>query len=653
MIALGVIVIPSFIVLYGWQSGAPGTEQGPGPVAATIKYGPFDKLEIGPQELQRGRQQLTARMGGYAQQEAYQLDAGVLNRLASSPHAVLDEAINVAILERYAREHGITATLGEAQQILEEQIPPQARQLYLDSLRQQRLTLSDVIHNVRNELLLDKVRRSLGSRVRVTLYEAWLAYSLENMKLTLETARFDVGRFLDKVEVDPEELEKFFQANVSKYRIPEQVQYAFVMVRKDDLRSSVTVTEDELTSAYEGMKEEFRLPRTAWVRDIFLQKPLGEDPGSTAPVEQARQKAQDLYARAAKGEDFASLADQYSELTDVPPREDSGTTATDDATTAGGNLGYISETVARNYFGDDWTSAVFSAEGGKLLPPIETPTGFHVVKVENVREGLLQPLDKVREIVRRRVIDQKVGPLFEEIGQKLADAADRYPSLEQLARETGFELKTTPKVDRDAVFIPQIGLLGDFQAELADLRKGGRSPLLSDETRHLIAEVQEEFPEHDPSLDEVRDRVTADFRQAKARELARAAAEKAAQAKTLEEFQTLAAEAGSTPTQTRPFLASEAATVIGPVQNFLDTAATLKKGDIRLERLGPEDAPLGYLVFHVTEKQDPPKSEFAAAMPNLVNQLVERKQQIVLNEFLRDRREELKDQIALSDFYKD
>lgn len=661
MIALAVIVIPSFIVVYGWQSG-PGTGAGPTATAAKIKYGVMDKVEIGQPEMQRGQQFLRSRVGTYAAQQGLQLDEDVVGRMVStSPRPVLNEAINLALLERYARENGIAVTREEAVQSLQEQIPPQARQYWMDQLRQQGQSLSDVVENYRYNLLLEKVRASLASKVRVTLYEAWLAYALDNMKLTLDTARFDVGRFVDKVEVKPEELQQYFEANQARYQVPEQVQYAFVQVRKDDLRSSVTVSQDEITSAYEELKEEFRLPATAHVRTIFLEKPTPESLETTdtaeltTRTEAARSQAQELFQRAAKGESFEALAEQYSQLKDFPPRDALETTSTDAATTAGGNLGFISETVARNYYGDEWTSAVFTATPGKILPPIETPAGFHVVKVEQVREGQLQPLDRVHEVVRRRVIDRKVEPLFQAAGEKLTSASEEATTLEQIAEATGYPVRLTGKVDRDAVFIPELGLVNEIQAVLADLQKGKRTEeVLTDSNRHLVAELREEFPEHAPTLDEVRERVTQDFRQQKAREMARTAAEQvASKAKDLASLQSAVADTDSTVTTSQPFTPAEAATILGPVQDFQSVAAVLKEGDVRMLPLGPENSPMGYIVFHVSDKTDPEQKEFVKELPRLTNQLMERKREIVMNEYLRDRREELKENIELSEYYRE
>jgi peptidyl-prolyl cis-trans isomerase D len=454
-------------------------------------------------------------------------------------------------------------------------------------------------------------------------------------------------------------LTAFFEENRPRFRVPDQVEYNYILVRKSDLRTSVTVTDDMITSYFEAHKEDFRSPRLARVRQITILKPQPPADGAadddlTTRIEQARQRAADVRQRIAKGEPFAALADQVNEETVFPPREDEVTTVADAQTTAGGYLGLISEPTARAFYGDEWTSTVFAMAPGSVSQPVESSRGFHIVQLEELRPGLIPDLDKVRILVRERVIDEQVGPLFEEVGRELRDNAARFTSLEKLGEVTSRPVTRTGRVDRSAQFIPGIGLLGDFREPVRELAKGGRSELLSDATRHLVIEVAEEYPAHDPELKDIRGKVEAAWREQRARDMAKAAAEvvKAA-TKDAASMQAAAVEAGSTTvTTTEPFKRQDVASAVGALVDFETESEAARVGDVMISALGSKTEPAGYVVWRVVSKEEPSQSEFAKEIPKVIAQLRERRAMTTLHEYMRDRRAELAKHIKINPTYR-
>jgi foldase protein PrsA len=81
--------------------------------------------------------------------------------------------------------------------------------------------------------------------------------------------------------------------------------------------------------------------------------------------------ANDVAARAKKGEDFAALAKQYSEDTK--------------SNTAGGELGWLSrgQFVVNNVSIPEFDNAAFAAKKGDIVGPVQTSIGFEIIKVED------------------------------------------------------------------------------------------------------------------------------------------------------------------------------------------------------------------------------------------------------------------------------
>jgi parvulin-like peptidyl-prolyl isomerase len=147
-----------------------------------------------------------------------------------------------------------------------------------------------------------------------------------------------------------------------------------------ELRSREDLADKELRDRYDREKERYRLPERARLREIIVIKPT--DP---TKVEAARQRATDLAAQARTG-DFAKLATTSS---------DSGTKA------KGGDLG----DVARGELLPDLDKAVFNALSGAVLGPIETKSGWHILKVEARMPSEVPAFESVKDRLRKDASD--------------------------------------------------------------------------------------------------------------------------------------------------------------------------------------------------------------------------------------------------------
>jgi parvulin-like peptidyl-prolyl isomerase len=143
-----------------------------------------------------------------------------------------------------------------------------------------------------------------------------------------------------------------------------------------ELKQREELLDKELRERYDREKESFRLPERARLREIIVIKP--DDP---TKIEAARQRANDLAAQARTG-DFAKLATTSS---------DAGTKA------KGGDLG----DVARGELLPDLDKAVFNATAGTVLGPIETKSGWHILKVESRMPSEVPAFESVKERIRK------------------------------------------------------------------------------------------------------------------------------------------------------------------------------------------------------------------------------------------------------------
>src|SRR5690606_5972749 len=126
--------------------------------------------------------------------------------------------------------------------------------------------------------------------------------------------------------------------------------------------------------------------------------------------------AAEILARIEAGEDFAQVARETS--------DDAGTRA------QGGDLGWITE----GMLADAFEEALYAMEVGEVRGPVHTNFGYHLIRLDDVRPGDVQPFEAVSEELREEYLRDRVEGEFIARANELADRAfDAYDDLASVA----------------------------------------------------------------------------------------------------------------------------------------------------------------------------------------------------------------------------
>jgi peptidyl-prolyl cis-trans isomerase C len=165
-----------------------------------------------------------------------------------------------------------------------------------------------------------------------------------------------------------------------------------------EIIEKIEVTDKDIELYYKANPEEFIRPEVVRARHILIKV---DKSASEAERKEARIKAEDLLKRAKAGEDFSMLATEFS--------DDQGSKS------KGGDLGYFQKGVMVPEF----EAVAFSMKQGQISEIVESPFGFHIIKVEDKIESTIQPLEKVRDQVKKKVFEvlkkAKVEEFFDKI----------------------------------------------------------------------------------------------------------------------------------------------------------------------------------------------------------------------------------------------
>ena len=249
------------------------------------------------------------------------------------------------------------------------------------------------------------------------------------------------------------------------------------------------ISEEAVLAAYEREKAAFEGQEQREAAHILLAETDDRD------LAAARALAESLLARLEAGEDFAALAEEFS--------DDPGS-ASD-----GGRLG----AAARGTFVGPFEEALFSMVPGELRGPVETEFGVHILRLDNVFTTELPSFDELAFSLRERLRAEAAEAAFGEAKAKLEVLAYEAPDLAEPAEALGLTLERPEPFSRDGgegIFATAAVRDAAFSAEVRE--EGYNSEVLEPrDGLAVVLRVVEEIPARDQTLDEVREAVTQEL----------------------------------------------------------------------------------------------------------------------------------------------
>ena len=151
-----------------------------------------------------------------------------------------------------------------------------------------------------------------------------------------------------------------------------------------EIFSKITVSEEDARQYYQVHKNEYMKPEMVRARhiQISVEKSATEDRKKIA-----REKAETILKRIRNGEEFATLAAEFSD--DAASKE------------KGGDLGFFT----KGMMNPDFANAAFALSPGEVSDIVITPLGFDIIKVEEKRAQVPEEFEKVKEKVKGMVLN--------------------------------------------------------------------------------------------------------------------------------------------------------------------------------------------------------------------------------------------------------
>lgn len=231
--------------------------------------------------------------------------------------------------------------------------------------------------------------------------------------------------FLDSKDPTDAQIADFYKKNASRYTIPEQRRIRYAVIDASRFAQAAQVTDADISAYYNQNKAAYAARQTRSVEQLVLPTQAG------AKAMADKVKGGQSLAAAAKGAglEAAVLNDQTQ----------------DKLTSAAGKAA---------------ADAAFAARQGELVGPVRAPLGWLLVRVTGIKETPAKPMSAVRDEIVTTLRAQKEKQLLTDFTGKIEDAVADGDSFEQVVKDNGLKLETTPpllstgKQVKDMAFTP-------------------------------------------------------------------------------------------------------------------------------------------------------------------------------------------------------
>jgi peptidyl-prolyl cis-trans isomerase SurA len=297
---------------------------------------------------------------------------------------------------------------------------------------------------VLNQMIDEEVLVQKAKELKVEVPDADLTNSVDRQFKQVRDRFSSESEFRTQLQRaglgSPEEYRRFL---TEQLRRDELQRRAIDKLRQDGKLVQVSVTDAEVSEAFERNKA--RLPRKE-PTVTFRQIVMATQPSAAAKAV-ARAKAESLLAEVKRGGDFESVAKRES----MDPSKD-----------VGGDLGWARRGQMVPAF--EWW--LFTLPPGQMSPVVETPFGFHIIRVDRVQPGevksrhiLIRPTIDSADIARGRLLADSVAAAWKRGApfDSLAKQHHDYASKEETSLLTPFPRSQLPESYQQALGNAKIG----------------------------------------------------------------------------------------------------------------------------------------------------------------------------------------------------
>jgi len=464
--------------------------------------------------------------------------------------------------------------------------------------------------NLRQSLLIDKLRAALTDWVAVTDAELETEFVRRNEKVKAELVVFSADRLRDQVSISDADTAAFFESHKEDYRVGERRKIKYALVDVEQLRARAVVLPGEVEKYYRDNEPQYTTAEQVRASHILL-KTEGKDEAAV------KARAEALLKQVKGGADFAALAGKESE--------------DEQSKAQGGDLDYF----GRGRMVKEFEEVAFGLPVGQVSDLVKSSFGFHIIKVTDKKPEAKRSLDEVRQQITDQLAFERAQTQATALAEQIAKDAKTPADLERVARTRGIAIAESGFFTRDEP-IAALGPAPEVTTRAFELKDGELAGPVRVSRGLVIFSTSGQEPSKLPALAEVKERAREDAVRAKARELSQKRAEGLA-AEFKANFAAAAKSAGLEP-KTTEMVARGTAWPDAGISPAIDEAIfALPVGGVT----APTTTDAGTVVARVTAREDAKTDTLASAKETLRQELLADRKSKFYTAYMNKARERL------------
>ena len=340
------------------------------------------------------------------------------------------------------------------------------RQNYEAILASQGVSVEQFESDIRLQLQINQLRRGFIDSSFITPNEFRQFIELQMQKRIGQLLTINSADFIDEVAINADQIQLYFDNNQDLFQTDEEVDVEYLSLSLDDVAATVEYTEDDLRGYYEENLSRFITNEERKSRHILIA--IDEDTTEEDALETILNVQERLIS-----ESFEAVAKEFS--------DDPGSAE------LGGDLGWAEP----GLFVPEFDKVLFSLEVNELSDPVKTEFGYHLIRLDELKEGQQQAYQDIQ-----LELDNEYSKLLAEdklfgLADQLADLTlQAFNELNSVADTLGLSLSRIDGVSRNgATFFNQDPEIVSILFSQNSIETGENTPLFELDDSIFVARV--------------------------------------------------------------------------------------------------------------------------------------------------------------------
>lgn len=410
---------------------------------------------------------------------AYQL--GYINQ-------ILMGEIQNALLSQNAKDLGIVINEKEVASRIKKLIEPM---LDGSSTPQEALNMILATQGISERQFIESIRKEMSNNILMAAIQSGGMvisdtmledlYMFDHERRAIEYVKIDEESFKKEITAPTdEELKEFYQAIKEDFAKPERRTLVIAEIDPQTMTDEVEISDEELRQVYEETIVYYTLPEKRKMAQAIVN---------------SQDVAQKIYELASKGKPLQSAVKEITGSAD----------------------NYVDEQeFEKEGLIENVADLVFSTDEGSVAEPVNTPMGWHVIKVTKITPATEKPFEEVKNEIRETQMQALLADRLYELSGELDDYIAGGATMDDAIETFSLKKRTYDKVCIRGLGPDMNDLFTDNKDNQTQIIKTGFelveneiSPVIELATGgYAIVHLKEIQPKSWPELDEVKGEVS-------------------------------------------------------------------------------------------------------------------------------------------------